>query len=99
MLEFFHNLLKVQSALQIGHGTLRSAVIGQEDRPPTADELTEMKRLTGEAIDEGALGFSTGIFYAPGYYARADEVITIAEEVGKRNNIYQSHQNGYAKGK
>ena len=75
-------------AFQIGHGTLRSAVIGQEDRPPTSDELNEMKRLTGEALDAGALGFSTGLFYAPGYYSRADEVIYIAEEVGKRNKLY-----------
>ena len=79
-------------AFQIGHGTLRSAVIGQEDRPPTADELNEMKRLTGEALDAGALGFSTGLFYAPGYYARADEVIAIAEAVGKRNKLYSTHQ-------
>ena len=79
-------------AFQIGHGTLRSAVIGQEDRPPTSDELNEMKRLTGEALDAGALGFSTGLFYAPGYYARADEVIAIAEEVGKRNKLYSTHQ-------
>ena len=79
-------------AFQIGHGTLRSAVIGQEDRPPTSDELNEMKSLTGEALDAGALGFSTGLFYAPGYYARADEVIAIAEEVGKRNKLYSTHQ-------
>jgi N-acyl-D-amino-acid deacylase len=79
-------------AFQIGHGTLRSAVMGQDDRPPTADELTEMKRLTGEALDAGALGISTGLFYAPGYYARTDEVIAIAEEAGKRNKLYSTHQ-------
>ena len=79
-------------AFQVGHGTLRSAVIGQEDRPPSADELTEMKRLAGESLDAGALGFSTGLFYAPGYYARTDEVIAIAEEAGKRNKLYSTHQ-------
>ena len=79
-------------AFQVGHATLRSAVIGQEDRPPTADELAEMKRLAGESMDAGALGFSTGLFYAPGYYARTDEVIAIAEEVGKRNKLYSTHQ-------
>ena len=42
-------------AFQVGHATLRSAVIGQEDTPPTADELTEMKRLAGESMDAGAL--------------------------------------------
>ena len=49
-------------AFQVGHGTLRAAVVGQEDRPPTAQELTEMKRLAGESLDAGALGFSTGLF-------------------------------------
>ena len=79
-------------AFQVGHGTLRSAVIGQEDRPPTAQELEEMKRLAGESLDAGALGFSTGLFYAPGYYARTDEIIAIAEEAGKRNKLYSTHQ-------
>ena len=79
-------------AFQVGHGTLRSAVVGQADRPPSADELTEMKRLAGESLDAGALGFSTGLFYAPGYYARTDEIIAIAEEAGKRNKLYSTHQ-------
>ena len=82
----------VNIAFQIGHASLRLAVMGQEDRPPTADELTEMKRLAGESMDAGALGFSTGLFYAPGYYARTDEVIAIAEEAGKRNKLYSTHQ-------
>ena len=66
--------------------------MGQDDRSPTAEELTEMKRLAGEALDAGALGFSTGLFYSPGYYARTDEVIAIAEEAGKRNKLYSTHQ-------
>ena len=51
-------------AFQIGHASLRLAVMGQDDRSPTADELTEMKRLAAESLDAGALGFSTGLFYA-----------------------------------
>ena len=79
-------------AFQVGHATIRSAVMGQEDRPPSADELSEMKRLAAESMDSGALGFSTGLYYAPGFYARTDEVIAIAEEVGKRNKLYSTHQ-------
>ena len=82
----------VNIAFQIGHASLRLAVMGQDDRSPTAEELTEMKRLAGEALDAGALGFSTGLFYSPGYYARTDEVISIAEEAGKRNKLYSTHQ-------
>jgi len=51
-----------------------------------------MKRLVAESLDAGALGFSTGLFYAPGYYARTDEVIALAEEAGKRNKLYSTHQ-------
>jgi len=79
-------------AFQLGHGTLRAAIVGLDDRPPTAQELEEMKRLAGESLDAGALGFSTGLFDAPGYYARTDEIISIAEEVGKRNKLYSTHQ-------
>jgi len=79
-------------AFQIGHASLRLAVMGPDDRAPSANELAEMKRLAGESLDAGALGFSTGLFYAPGYYARTDEVISIAEEAGKRNKLYSTHQ-------
>ena len=79
-------------AFQVGHGTLRAAVIGLEDRPPTAEELNYMRKLTAESLDAGALGLSTGLFYAPGYYARTDEVIALAEEVGKRDKLYSTHQ-------
>ena len=56
------------------------------------EELNYMKQLTVESLDAGALGLSTGLFYAPGYYARTDEVIALAEEVGKRNKLYSTHQ-------
>jgi N-acyl-D-amino-acid deacylase len=79
-------------AFQVGHGTLRAAVIGLDDRAPSTDELNTMKKLAAESLDAGALGLSTGLFYAPGYYARTDEVIAIAEEVGKRNKLYSTHQ-------
>ena len=79
-------------AFQIGHATLRTAVIGHKDKHPNVDELNEMKRLAAEALDAGALGFSTGLYYTPGYYARTDEIIAIAEEAGKRNKLYSTHQ-------
>ena len=79
-------------AFQIWHGTIRSAVMGMADRPPTSEELNEMKRLVGESLDAGALGFSTGLFYAPGFYSRTDEIIALAEESGKQNKLYSTHQ-------
>ena len=53
-----------------------------------------MRRLAGEAVDEGALGMSTGLIYAPGSYASTDEVVALAREVAARNGIYASHIRG-----
>ena len=82
----------INLAFQVGHGTLRTAVMGYDDRPPTPEELLEMKRLAGECLDSGALGLSSGLVYSPGTYARTDELISIAEEVSKRNKLYSTHQ-------
>ena len=65
-------------ATQVGHGTVRTCVIGEADRAPTGDDLEQMKALIADALDAGAMGFSTGLFYAPGNYARLDEVIDLA---------------------
>ena len=59
-----------------GHGTLRKAVLGFEDRPPTSSELARMQALLAAALADGAVGLSTGLEYLPGGYARHDEVAT-----------------------
>ena len=78
-------------AVQVGHATLRSCVLGLDSRAPTGDELDRMKALAGECLDAGAMGFSTGLFYAPGNYARLDEVIEVADEAAKRGKLYSTH--------
>ena len=78
-------------AFQVGHGTIRTCIIGQEDRTPTGEELDRMKALVAECIDAGAMGFSTGLFYAPGNYARLDEVIALADEAAQRGKVYSTH--------
>ncbi len=78
-------------AVQVGHGTVRSCVIGNDDRPPTGDELDRMKALVAESLDVGAMGFSTGLFYAPGSYARLEEVIELASVASRRDKLYSTH--------
>ena len=78
-------------AFQVGHGTLRACVIGQEDRAPGDRELDRMKALLAESIEAGAMGFSTGLFYAPGNYARLEEVIALADEAA-REGLLDPHQ-------
>src|ERR1700730_275327 len=56
----------------VGHSTVRRLVMGMDDRPPTAAELTDMQGAVAAAMDGGALGFSTGLVYVPAAYADTD---------------------------
>jgi N-acyl-D-amino-acid deacylase len=78
----------------IGHGTIRSAVMGYAQRPPTSSELTRMRTLVAEAMAEGAVGLSTGLVYAPGCYADTEEIIELAKVVGQAGGMYFSHIRG-----
>lgn len=75
----------------VGHGTVREAVMKQADRAPTAEEMQKMKGLVEKAMQEGAAGMSTGLFYAPGSYAKVGEVIELAKIVRTYGGIYTSH--------
>jgi N-acyl-D-aspartate/D-glutamate deacylase len=75
----------------VGHCTLRLAVMGLEERPPTPAELAEMKALTAQAMAEGAWGLSTGLIYAPGSYAATEELIELAQVAALRGGLYASH--------
>ncbi|HEY8394488.1 MAG TPA: D-aminoacylase [Thermaerobacter sp.] len=78
-------------ALFVGHGTVRARVMGTADRPPSPRELERMGRLVRQAMEEGALGLSTGLEYVPGRYARTDELIALARHVAPYGGIYSSH--------
>ena len=74
-----------------GQGTIRSLVLGADDREPTPDELDRMRRLVAEAMEEGAFGLSTGLFYVPGSFSSTEEVIALAAVAARRGGIYISH--------
>jgi len=79
----------------VGHGTLREAVLGADQRrPPTAEEAAEMRRLLASALEEGALGLSTGLIYAPGLHASTQEIVELAAGLARRGGIYVSHVRG-----
>ena len=75
----------------VGHNTVRSLVMGMAKRPPTDAELARMRALVGEAMDQGACGFSTGLVYKPGRFCETDEIIALAAESAKRGGIYATH--------
>jgi N-acyl-D-amino-acid deacylase len=78
----------VNVAQLIGHGSVRNAVMSGQRRPSTADEQAEMAALVRTAVDDGAFGLSSGLFYEPGRYAEIEEVITLAKVAG---GVYTSH--------
>lgn len=77
--------------LLAGFGTIRSRVLGPTDAQPTAAQLEEMKALVSHAMDEGAFGMSTGLYYAPQSYAKTEEVIELAKIAAVKGGIYDTH--------
>ena len=75
----------------VGHGAIRRQVIGMDNRAPSPAELQEMKKLVRQAMTEGALGLSTGLFYTPGCYATTNEVTELAKTAAEFNGIYDTH--------
>ncbi len=78
-------------ALLIGHGSVRRAVMGTENRAPTADELKRMIELVRQGMKDGAFGLSSGLFYVPGSFAKTDEVIALAKAAAEFGGLYTSH--------
>ena len=78
-------------ALLIGHGSVRREVLGTANRAPSAEELERMRALVRRAMDEGAFGLSSGLFYTPGSFARTEEVIELTKAAAERGGLYTSH--------
>ena len=89
-------LEKVRPAINVasfvGHGSLRLHVMGDDfRRPASACEIEVMRSLLARAMDEGALGLSTGLEYNPGVYSTREEVVTLAAESARQGGRYMSH--------
>lgn len=81
----------VNFATYVGFGAVRSAVVGNGDRAPSTSELEQMKSLVAKAMCQGALGLSTGLFYAPQSFARRDEVVALSRIIALHGGLYDSH--------
>lgn len=75
----------------VGNGTLRQNVIGYENRPATPEELDRMKQLTREAMEQGAVGISSSLLYAPSSYASTEELIALSQVASEYGGMYISH--------
>ncbi|MBC7225145.1 MAG: D-aminoacylase, partial [Anaerolineae bacterium] len=84
----------VNVGTHVGHGALRMAVMGDADRPPTPDELAQMKALLAQALEEGAVGMSTGLIFTPSAYADTEELVELARVLARYDRLYASHIRG-----
>jgi N-acyl-D-amino-acid deacylase len=98
--EYFKRLEKQGSGVNlgtfVGATQVREYVIGYDDRPPTPQELDQMKRLVADAMRDGALGLSTSLQYVPARFAKTDELIELAKVAHQYGGIYATHQRSEA---
>ncbi|MDO9475584.1 MAG: D-aminoacylase [Pseudohongiella sp.] len=75
----------------VGHGSIRGLIVGEDDRPPTDEELERMREQVALGMQQGAFGLSSGLIYTPGRFAATEEVIELAKVAGEYGGMYISH--------
>jgi len=94
-LDRFDRRTAVNVAMLAPHGNLRAMVLGMENRPATGAELAEMQRLLDQAMQEGALGLSTGLTYAPCSFADTRELVGLCRVVARHGGYFAPHLRNY----
>ena len=92
---FFWRLDSMKTSINVaslvGHNTVRRLAMGLDNRLATPEEQKKMEELVAQAMQDGAVGLSTGLIYLPGMYSNTEEVIGLAKTAAKYNGIYASH--------
>jgi N-acyl-D-amino-acid deacylase len=83
--------ISINVAALIGHNSIRKQVMGSANRHATEQELQKMEFITAKAMQEGAVGMSTGLIYIPGTYAPTEEVVRLAKVISSNGGVYASH--------
>ena len=78
-------------ASYVGLGQVRSCVMGKENRKPSEEEMEKMKQLVREAMEDGAMGLSSGLLYVPDMYFTTEEIIEFAKISSNYGGIYATH--------
>jgi N-acyl-D-amino-acid deacylase len=78
-------------ASSVGAATVRVHVLGEDDVQPTPEQLARMRTLVRQAMEDGATGVSSALIYAPGTFAKTDELAALATEAGRCGGYYISH--------
>jgi N-acyl-D-amino-acid deacylase len=95
-LSLFDRRVSINVACLVPNGNVRMEVMGLDPRPATADELRLMRRLVREAMEEGAVGLSSGLDYIPSLYADTNELTELCREIAPFGGVYVTHMRGYA---
>ncbi|MEP6999522.1 MAG: amidohydrolase family protein, partial [bacterium] len=85
------NGIGTNAALYVPQGSVRGTVMGMSNAAPSATQLDSMRAIVARGMSEGAIGMSTGLYYAPGNYSSTDEVIELAKIAARSGGIYDSH--------
>ncbi|MBD0280554.1 MAG: amidohydrolase family protein, partial [Flavisolibacter sp.] len=81
----------INVATLIGHNDVRKTVMSTANRTPTEEELRKMEALVAQAMQDGAVGFSTGLIYIPGTYSKTEEIIRLAKAAAHYHGVYTTH--------
>lgn len=87
----------VNVAYLVPHGIIRHNVLGLSERPPSPDELQEMRSQVRRGMEQGAIGLSTGLEYVPGMHADTAELVALAREVAAFDGVYVTHMRSYVR--
>jgi N-acyl-D-amino-acid deacylase len=87
--------LVLNTAMLVGHGAIRHAVMGERPDEPAPAELDVMADLIRQSVREGAFGLSTGLGYTPGMYAKNDELLKLLEVLAEEDAVYAVHNRTY----
>src|SRR5437660_1101939 len=93
--EYFARLERSRSAINlatyVGATQVRQYVLHDENRAPTISELDQMRKLVAQAMEDGAVGISTSLVYAPAFYAKTEELIELAKVASHYGGVYATH--------
>lgn len=83
--------LSINVASLIGHNDVRKEVMGRANRDASPDEMKRMENIVDKAMQDGAVGLSTGLIYIPGTYTKTAEIVSLAKIASKYNGVYATH--------
>lgn len=95
LLACYNRATRLNVAYCAPHGTIRHDVLGMAAGRPNQDELAAMSRAVEQALDEGAVGLSSGLDYLPGAHASTEELVALCRPVARRGAVHVSHLRGY----